>query len=94
MRHYLHAHPELSGHETETAKTVSKYLAFCHPDLMIEGLGGTGIAAVFDSGKKGKTVLFRSELDALPIQEINDFPYRSKFDGVAHKVVKNLVETV
>ena len=85
MRHYLHAHPELSGHETETAKTVSKYLAFCHPDLMIEGLGGTGIAAVFDSGKKGKTVLFRSELDALPIQEINDFPYRSKFDGVAHK---------
>lgn len=85
IRHHLHAHPELSGFETKTAGTIAKYLAYCQPSQLIEGLGGTGVAAVFDSGKKGKTVLFRSELDALPIQEINDLPYKSIYEGIGHK---------
>ena len=85
IRRYLHAHPELSEKEVKTAKTVTNYLNGCNPDQLIEGLGGHGVAAIFDSGKKGKTVLFRSELDALPIQEVNDFSYKSRYEGIAHK---------
>lgn len=43
------------------------FLADTRPDKVLAGLGGHGVAMVYDSGKPGPTVLFRSELDALPI---------------------------
>jgi amidohydrolase len=46
---------------------------------------GTGVCAIHDSGEPGTTVLIRAELDALPIQESNDFAHRSTVPGVAHK---------
>lgn len=85
LRKELHAHPELSGEEKETSKRVLAFLEECNPSHIISSIGGYGLVAVFDSGKKGPNVLFRADMDALPIEEINDFDYRSKTKGVSHK---------
>jgi amidohydrolase len=83
LRHDLHRHPELSGQEVETAARVLHALGRA-PDRVVTGLGGHGVAAVFDSGEAGPSVLFRCELDALPIQELSDAPHRSAIDGKGH----------
>jgi len=85
FRKDLHKHPELSGEEAETARAVLDFLESYAPDQLISGLGGHGIAAVYGKGDNGPSVLIRCELDALPIQEINEFEYRSVTDGVSHK---------
>ncbi|HYX06058.1 MAG TPA: amidohydrolase [Bacteroidales bacterium] len=85
QRRQLHQHPELSGKETDTVRTISTLFQKLSPDEFISGLGGNGAAFIFNGNKPGKTILFRSELDALPIEEINTFDYRSKQKGVAHK---------
>jgi amidohydrolase len=85
FRHTLHQHPELSGNEYKTGKLLDAFLATFQPDSVIRNLGGTGLAFIFDSRKPGPTVLFRSDMDALPIHEINDFSYASQEQGVAHK---------
>ena len=74
IRHHLHAHPELSGQEYETAAYVANYLEKCQPSRLLKGLGGTGVVATFDSKQKGPHLLFRAELDALPIAETNPLP--------------------
>lgn len=86
LRHWLHAHPELSRQETETAKHLRRFLAdHARPDQIIP-LDGAGFAAVYDGALPGKTVLLRCELDALPIAEVNsDLSYRSLYDGIGHK---------
>jgi amidohydrolase len=85
IRRHLHAHPELSEEEYQTAEAIVGFVSKYNPTKIIKNVGGTGVVVIFDSRKKGKTILFRSELDALPIHEINDFAYRSTVDGVAHK---------
>ncbi|MBR9919334.1 MAG: amidohydrolase [Bacteroidetes bacterium] len=85
IRKHLHMHPEVSGKEKKTADTVTGFLTRCAPTQIIRRLGGHGVAAIFDSGNPGKTVLIRAELDALPIQEINEFEHRSTKEGVSHK---------
>ncbi len=85
LRRELHQHPELSGSEKQTAGRIREWLKKQQPDQIVEGLGGHGIAAVFDSGKPGPTLLFRADLDALPIEEINTFSYKSENPGVSHK---------
>lgn len=85
LRRHLHAHPELSGHEHQTAARVVEFLAPLHPDRVITGLGGTGIVATFDSGVPGPSLLFRSELDALPIVELGVDEHGSTCQGVSHK---------
>ena len=85
LRKYLHQNPELSEHEKETAKTLIKQLESTNPTQLIAQLGGHGIATVFDSGQVGPTVVLRADMDALPIQETNDFDYQSKVQGVSHK---------
>ncbi len=84
LRRDLHRRPELSGEEIETAKTIVRELALLSPTQMLTGLGGHGVAAVFDSGKEGPTVLFRAELDALPIQDLSDTPWASEIPGKGH----------
>lgn len=84
FRHELHRAPELSGEEKETARRVCEMLAPTKPDKVLTGLGGHGVAAVYDSGKPGPTILFRSELDALPIQELGKVEYHSQVPGKAH----------
>jgi amidohydrolase len=84
FRHELHRHPEVSGAEAATAARVAAALAALGPDRVLTGLGGHGVAAVFDSGRPGPTVLFRSELDALPIHEVGGHGHASEVPGVAH----------
>lgn len=87
LRKILHQNPELSGKEFKTAKTIAAYLKIQNPDELLENLGiGTGIIAVYHPELEiKKTVMFRCELDALPIQEINGFDYRSAVNGISHK---------
>lgn len=85
LRRELHAHPEVSGQEKETAERILRYVKTCRPDHLLTDFGGHGLIATYDSHKPGKTILFRAELDALPIQEINGFEYRSTSEGVSHK---------
>jgi amidohydrolase len=84
FRRRLHAMPEVSGDEVETAKEVVRFISATEPDAIIEGLGGTGIAVVYDSGSPGPTLLFRSELDALPIEETGTPEHRSTIPGKGH----------
>lgn len=85
LRKTLHAHPELSGHEEQTSRRIRDFLTGNEPDSIIEGLGGHGLAAVYDSGQAGPSVLLRADLDALPIDEVNGFAHRSRHQGVSHK---------
>jgi len=85
LRRTLHRYPELSGEEFATARRILAYLAQFQPDEVHEGLGGTGLAVVFNGVCKGPTVLLRAELDALPIQEVNTFEHASRHAGVSHK---------
>lgn len=84
FRRELHRHPEVSGEEVETARTIATALKALNPTRILTGLGGHGVAAVFDSGTDGPTVLFRAELDALPIQECNDIAWASHIAGKSH----------
>lgn len=84
FRQNLHRHPELSGEEKETARRVCEMLAPTRPDNIMTGMGGHGVAAIYDSGAPGPTILFRSELDALPIQELGTIEHRSTVPGKAH----------
>ncbi len=84
FRRELHRFPEISGEEAETARRVVGFLDDTQPDTVLTGLGGHGVAAVYDSGLPGPTVLFRSELDALPIEELSDAPHRSTIAGKSH----------
>jgi len=84
LRRDLHRNPEISGEEIETAATIGRALTQLKPTQILTGLGGHGVAAVFDSGFDGPTVLFRAELDALPIHEISNAPWRSQVDGKGH----------
>ncbi len=84
LRKHLHQHPELSGEEKRTADTLREFLKEAEPTDLITGLGGHGLAAIFDSGEPGPVVLLRADMDALPIAEKNTFSYRSAYDNIAH----------
>lgn len=83
-RRKLHRQPELSNEELMTAREVVAFLGDTNPDRVLIGLGGHGVAAVYDSGVAGPTVLFRSELDALPIQELTEAAHASLVPGKSH----------
>lgn len=85
LRHILHAHPELSGQEALTNKILNEWVKQTRPDLLMESIGGYGLAAVYKGTKPGKRILIRGDIDALHIPEPNDLPYRSQNQGVSHK---------
>lgn len=85
FRQTLHRYPEVSGNEKHTSERILNFLSGFKPDKVLQQLGGYGILASFDSGQAGPHLLFRADMDALPIQEINHFKHRSEFDGVSHK---------
>jgi amidohydrolase len=84
LRHELHRFPEVSGDEAETARRIADTLRAHRPDQLLTGLGGHGIAAVFNGAGPGPTVLIRAELDGLPIEEISTADYRSQHTGFGH----------
>jgi amidohydrolase len=83
LRHYLHSNPELSGKEINTSNTILEYFKSRKPDR-IKRIGPTGLLFTYRSKKPKKQVMFRAELDALPITETNKFDYRSVQKGKAH----------
>ena len=85
LRKELHQYPELSGFEIETSKRIIQFLKLNNPTKIIDSIGSSGLAAIYDFGESGKTITIRCELDALPIQEINQFSHRSTTNGVSHK---------
>ena len=84
FRQELHRFPEVSRQEQATAARIVQALAPLQPDQLVTGLGGHGVAAVFNGLAEGPTVLFRAELDALPITELSDAAYRSTIPGKGH----------
>jgi len=72
----LHEHPELSGHETQTAAKLTARLRNAGYEVT-EHVGGAGIVAVMKNGT-GPTIMLRTELDALPVEEKTGLPYASK----------------
>lgn len=82
IRRDLHAHPELSFQERRTAGVVADRLRELGYEVRT-GVGRTGCLGELDNGD-GPTVALRADMDALPIQEANHVPYRSRNDGVMH----------
>ena len=68
IRHQIHSNPELAHEEHATASLVSHVLIKYGYDIT-QNIAGTGVCAILDSGKPGKTVALRADMDALPIQE-------------------------
>ena len=85
LRKELHQNPELSGQEFETARRIRRFIEEHNPTNIIENIGGSGLAVVYDFPLDGPTVTIRCELDALPIQEENEFRHRSTVNGISHK---------
>ena len=71
FRRDLHRSPELSGEERGTAEAVRQFLAPTRPDRVVSGLGGEGVAFIYEGSESGPTLAFRAELDALPIEEVS-----------------------
>src|SRR5690348_9942989 len=75
-RRDIHAHPELSGQETRTATLVADHLRKLGI-LVRTGVGGTGVVGVLKGGRPGPVVALRADMDALPVTEEVDVPFRS-----------------
>lgn len=84
VRRFLHAHPELSMVEHETAAFVANELAKLGLDEVRTCVGKTGVLGTLCGGRPGPVTLLRADMDALPIQELVQAPYRSTRDGVMH----------
>jgi len=85
FRKELHQYPELSGKENKTKQKILLFTKQFQADKIIE-VGKTGIILYYKGNvNSDKAILIRAELDALPIQEINDFAHASKIPNVSHK---------
>lgn len=81
-RRDFHAHPELSNRETRTGAKVDETLKGF--GIETRRVGGTGVVGVLKGGKPGPVVALRADLDALPIQEAVEVPWKSTYPGVMH----------
>ncbi|HUA08450.1 MAG TPA: M20 family metallopeptidase [Candidatus Acidoferrales bacterium] len=83
-RRHFHANPELSLKEFETAAFIERELRACDFDEIRTGVGKTGILATLRGGRPGPVTLLRADMDALPMDETADVPYRSTRSGAMH----------
>ena len=85
-RQTIHQHPGLLYDVEETAALVSEKLKSFGVDEVVENIGRTGVVAVIKGRKSdsGKVIGMRADMDALPIAEKNDSPYKSKYEGKMH----------
>ena len=82
-RHHIHKHPELSFKEDLTSDYIAGVLE-ANDIEMHRGLAVTGIVATIHGKKEGRVIGLRADMDALPIQEKNDFSHKSVHDGKMH----------
>ncbi|MGC4192713.1 MAG: amidohydrolase [Thermomicrobiales bacterium] len=87
-RRHVHEHPEVAFHEHATAAFVADRLRALGVDEVRTGINGTGVTGTIvgthPADGPTRTILFRSELDGLPVQEETGVPYASQVDGVSH----------
>lgn len=83
LRRQIHQNPELALEEHRTAALVSRTLKELGITVQ-EGVGKTGVVGLLEGKRLGKTVALRADMDALPIQELNDTAYCSKTANVMH----------
>jgi amidohydrolase len=83
IRQDLHAHPELGMTEHRTAALVAEKLEAWGIEVH-RGVGGTGVVGVLRSGRGNRAIGLRADMDALPLEELNDVPYRSTVPGKMH----------
>lgn len=93
IRRDLHQHPELSNREFRTAGIVAEHLKGLGLSVQT-GVAHTGVVGLLEGTCPGPTVAVRADMDALPIQELNAVPYRSKFEGVKHACGHDVHTTV
>ncbi len=83
IRRYLHAHPELSYQEEQTAAYIAAF--YQDKEASVEtNVGGNGVIVTIKGGKPGETLALRADFDALPIEEETGLPFASKNKGVMH----------
>jgi amidohydrolase len=83
LRRDFHMYPELGFKEERTSAKIALYLKELG-FYVREKIAHTGVTAVLEGGRPGPCVMLRADMDALPVQEQNDVPYRSRNDGVMH----------
>ena len=83
IRRHLHENPELGFEEVATAQYIADYLAGLGLEVTRQ-VAKTGVVALIRGAWPGKTVAIRADMDALPIQELNEVPYKSKHPGKMH----------
>jgi len=83
IRQTIHMYPELRYEENHTAEVIAAELTLLGIPFQM-GIGKTGVVALLDTGKAGKTLALRADMDALPIVEETHLPYQSKNVGVMH----------
>lgn len=81
---HMHRNPELSMREARTAEYIAGELRGFGAYEIVTGVGKHGMVATLKVGDNGKSIGLRADFDALPIQEHNDFPYKSTVPGVSH----------
>jgi len=83
VRRHLHKYPEVSGKEYETANYIYNELSK-YPNLELSRPCPTGVMAVLKGKKPGKVIAARCDIDALPVQELDDWEFKSVNEGVMH----------
>jgi amidohydrolase len=84
IRQDLHKHPELGFEEFRTSTLVANYLRKLPNVEVHTGIGKTGVIGVLKSESPGPCIALRADMDALPIEETNEVPYRSTSSGIMH----------
>lgn len=82
LRRDLHKHPELGFQEFRTSKIIVEFLESIGIETQV--LAQTGVVGLLKGSQPGPTLLLRADMDALPLQELIDKPYKSIYEGVAH----------
>jgi amidohydrolase len=94
QRRDFHMHPELSNREERTSRVVAERLRALGLTDVKTGVGKYGVTALLVGGKPGPVVAVRADMDALPITEVNDVPYKSQTPGVKHACGHDVHTTV
>jgi amidohydrolase len=82
IRREIHEYPELAFQEFKTSSLIKDYLDLLN--IEVSNIAGTGVVATLHGTGSSKTVLLRADMDALPMEELNEVPYKSKNPGVMH----------
>ena len=83
VRHQLHANPELSYEEYETSRFIQEKLSAWQIPFEVKAKTGV-VGLIKGKNPESRIIALRADMDALPIMEENDVPYKSKKDGIMH----------